>query len=87
MQLTDDWRDYIACLHVDPSLFFDPETVDLALSFCQKCDVRTECLTDALMHGELGVRGGTTEEEREDRTLPKEIGPVKVIVDYALFVD
>ena len=74
-------------MHANPSLFFDPETVDIALSYCQRCEVRSECLTDALMHGELGVRGGLTEKEREDRTLPKEIGPVKVVVDYALFVE
>ena len=42
-------------------------------------------MTDAYMFGESGVRGGMTEQARAHRTLPEEIGPIRVIVDYALF--
>lgn len=87
LQFIDDWRDNAACLRQDPALFFDPKTVDAALAFCHICTVRTECLTDALLYGETGVRGGKTEQEREAKTIPKQIGSVRVEVDYALFFD
>lgn len=87
MQPTGEWRDRAVCRHLDPSIWFNPETVELALTCCNWCVVTTDCLTDALMHNESGVRGGMTELERAAQTIPKQIGEVKVVVDYALFLD
>ncbi len=84
---TDEWRDHAVCRKLDPGIFFRPETTDNALAACRYCTVQQECLTDAYMYGERGVRGGLTEEARRYRTIPDEIGPVKVIVEYALFDD
>ena len=84
---TDEWRDHAVCRKLDPAIFFRPETVDNALAACRYCPVQQECLTDAYMYGEKGVRGGMTEEARTYRTLPDEVGPVTIIVDYNLFDD
>jgi WhiB family redox-sensing transcriptional regulator len=87
LKLTDEWRDRAACRSQDPSIFFNPETTELALAHCNVCVSQAECLTDALSYGEKGIRGGMTEQDREQRTLPDRVGSVKVVVDYALFLD
>ena len=38
--------------------------VDRLVAICDRCPVQAECLTDALDHDDVGVRGGTTEEQR-----------------------
>lgn len=61
------WRDAALCAQTDPEAFFpekggsvrDPKRV------CRACEVRAECLEDALEHGErYGIRGGLSERER-----------------------
>ena len=59
------WRDRAACRGEDPSMFVPrvekDETVAEALAVCAGCDVRAECLTDALKDPSLmGVWNGTT---------------------------
>jgi WhiB family redox-sensing transcriptional regulator len=66
-----DWRNYAACLSVDPDLFFPLGTsgasllqIDEAKQICRTCPVCGPCLRWALESGDAGVWGGTTEDER-----------------------
>jgi WhiB family transcriptional regulator, redox-sensing transcriptional regulator len=62
-----DWREDALCQEVDPEIFFPDKgrTVTDAKRVCMACEVRTECLQDALATNErFGVRGGKTERER-----------------------
>ena len=67
-----DWRKTGACLAADPDLFFPvgagaasaPEA-SRALSLCDNCPVKRQCLDFAIQTGETnGIWGGTTPEER-----------------------
>jgi WhiB family redox-sensing transcriptional regulator len=67
-----DWRKAGACLAADPDLFF-PVAVGVtagqessrALSMCDGCPVKRQCLDYAIQTGEAnGIWGGTTPEER-----------------------
>ena len=69
-----DWRNSAACRKVDPELFFPLGTVgasvpqiEQAKRICRTCPVSRPCLSWALDHGDAGVWGGTTEEERRVR--------------------
>ena len=76
-----DWRDYAACRHADPKLFFPvgtaeegPVRADPAKRVCSGCPVRAVCLDWALTTGqEIGVWGGTVPDER--RMLRGQRGP------------
>ena len=67
-----DWRHKAACLNEDPELFFPIGNTGPALAqieeakkVCQRCPVRTECLSYALDHDErFGIWGGLSERER-----------------------
>ena len=66
-----DWRDYAACRDSDPELFFplgavgaSVPQIEQAKRICRTCPVCGPCLRWALDHGDAGVWGGTTEEER-----------------------
>ena len=64
-----DWRDLALCAEVDPELFFPDkgESSRPAKRMCAGCEVRAECLQDALDHGErFGVWGGLSERERRE---------------------
>jgi WhiB family redox-sensing transcriptional regulator len=57
---------------VDPELFFpvgehgaERARVERAKAVCARCPVEAECLAHALKAGEVGVWGGTTDEERQ----------------------
>jgi WhiB family redox-sensing transcriptional regulator len=63
----DYWQDRAACFGVDPDLFFpvSEEEAGPALTFCNTCRIREECLAWALKNGErYGVWGGLTEQQR-----------------------
>jgi WhiB family transcriptional regulator, redox-sensing transcriptional regulator len=68
----EDWRDYAACRHADPELFFPIGTAgaglvqaDRAKRVCAGCPVRAVCLDWALTTGQdVGVWGGTVPDER-----------------------
>ena len=75
------WLDRAACLGVDltpieghgyradgDDVFYDPATVEIAKRICRECDVRNECLDDALQDTparQWGVRGALDAEERK----------------------
>ncbi len=64
--MTPDWYADAACRGMDPEIFF-PTTkraADRAKSICAGCEVRTQCLADAIESEADGVRGGLTERER-----------------------
>lgn len=66
-----------ACAEVDPELFFPQETEDWAgrinptyknvaeaKKICSECPLKTPCLVYAIENRELGIWGGTTEDNR-----------------------
>jgi WhiB family transcriptional regulator, redox-sensing transcriptional regulator len=66
-----DWRDHAACRGMDTELFFPVGNSGPALAqigqakqICAGCLVRVSCLEWALAHQDMGVWGGTTEDER-----------------------
>ena len=64
--LDSDWAARAACRTTDPdSLFVQGAAQNRAKAICMGCDVRTECLADALDNRvEFGVWGVMTERER-----------------------
>jgi WhiB family transcriptional regulator, redox-sensing transcriptional regulator len=63
----EDWQDRALCAQTDPDAFFPEKggTVKEAIRVCQGCEVRAECLEDALERNErFGVWGGVSERER-----------------------
>jgi hypothetical protein len=67
------WRERAACRDVeDPDAFFPtaeagPERnaqVTTAKAVCARCEVRAECLVEALARIPYGIAGGLTEHER-----------------------
>jgi WhiB family redox-sensing transcriptional regulator len=76
-----DWRDYAACLDVDPDLFFPPgitsaslPQIEQAKQVCRTCPVSRSCLRWALDNGDAGVWGDTTEEERRRHRRSRTLG-------------
>jgi WhiB family redox-sensing transcriptional regulator len=68
-----DWRDRARCAEVDPEIFFPDkgESAAPAKRVCRACEVRPECLQDALDRNEpFGIWGGLGERER--RALARE---------------
>ena len=67
-----DWRSSAACRDTEPDLFFPVGTtgdatyqIESAKRVCVGCDSQKACLEFALAtNQEIGVWGGTTEEER-----------------------
>jgi len=61
-----EWTARAACRTTDPdALFVQGAAQNRAKVICQGCQVRTECLADALDNRvEFGVWGGMTERER-----------------------
>lgn len=62
------WREQALCAQTDSELFFPPKggSTRAARRVCAACQVRTECLADALAcrDVEFGVRAGTTPRQR-----------------------
>jgi hypothetical protein len=65
------------CSQVDPELFFPQEielpngsirakytNLSLSKQICSSCPLKNPCLEYALVNSELGIWGGTTEEQR-----------------------
>jgi WhiB family transcriptional regulator, redox-sensing transcriptional regulator len=79
------WQELALCAQVDPELFFPDkgESSRPAKRVCGACEVRAECLHDALDRGErFGVWGGLSERERrvlerERRALAGRPSPVR----------
>jgi WhiB family redox-sensing transcriptional regulator len=67
------WRDRALCAQTDPEAFFPDkgESTAPAKQVCAACEVRADCLQEALDRGErFGVWGGCSERER--RALARE---------------
>ena len=71
-------KDNPACANVDPELFFPHEyegvtgkprmvykNLPEAKEICRSCPLVVDCLEFALKNGEIGIWGGTTEEQRQ----------------------
>jgi WhiB family redox-sensing transcriptional regulator len=62
-----DWQERALCAQVDPELFYPEKggSTAEAKSVCQRCEVREDCLQDALDHDDrFGIWGGLSERER-----------------------
>jgi WhiB family transcriptional regulator, redox-sensing transcriptional regulator len=73
-----DWRVRALCAQVDPDIFFPEkgESPAAAKRVCASCEVRAECLQDALDRNErFGVWGGLSERER--RILARQPNPIR----------
>jgi WhiB family redox-sensing transcriptional regulator len=66
MAFDSEWAARAACRSTDPDLLFvQGAAQNRAKAICLGCQVRTECLADALDNRvEFGVWGGMTERER-----------------------
>ena len=66
MSIATEWAARAACRTTDPdTLFVQGAAQNRDKAICLGCDVRTECLSDALDNRvEFGVWGGMTERER-----------------------
>lgn len=67
----DDWRNWALCLLLESDttrIFFPNEKIqsdiDRAKAICAECEVREDCLEEAIALGEEGIWGGMTEVER-----------------------
>ncbi len=68
------WREHAACIDAPTDWFFPRlpwDTTDRALALCMGCEVRVECLMEALAEETgasgrevVGIRGGLSAEER-----------------------
>ncbi len=61
------WRDQALCAETDPELFFPEKCAPTAPAkqVCALCDVRAECLAEALALGADGVWGGLSPKKRQ----------------------
>lgn len=57
------WTSKAACINVDID-FYDADTFPLAKFTCKLCEVQADCLVWAVIYGEKGIWGGTTDRER-----------------------
>lgn len=73
MSVEQQWRQDALCRQTDPEIFYRPKghSPRPAKRVCARCDVRAECLTDALRRRErYGVWGGLTTAERKKLQQP-----------------
>jgi hypothetical protein len=53
------------CAGYDSAWWFDPPMYSTAVGICRRCEMRSDCLAQALQSGErLGVWGGMTPDQR-----------------------
>jgi hypothetical protein len=69
--MSTEWKLDAACRGMGPAMFFpdkgDREAERAALAICERCEVKRECLADALQHtyaNDYGVWGGLTRAQR-----------------------
>lgn len=66
--MTEDWHEAALCAETDPEVFFPAkgQPPRVARGICARCEVRTDCLEDALRHNDIdyGIRGGLSPRER-----------------------
>jgi hypothetical protein len=66
----ETWRDDALCRQIDSAIFFPPkgESTKQAKRICGLCEVRAECLAEALSRrpkDDYGIWGGLSEGERK----------------------
>lgn len=64
---THKWKDSALCAQTDPELFYPEKgsSTKEARKVCVSCEVRSECLEEALANNErFGIWGGLSERER-----------------------
>lgn len=67
----DAWRDDAACRGCPTAWWFDGDafSITVAVAICRRCQVRDDCLEDALTsessYDRDGIRGGYTARERD----------------------
>lgn len=61
-----EWHSQRRCVNKHPDDFVTNDTwkIIFAKRLCATCPVKQQCLEAALENGEVGVWGGTTEQER-----------------------
>jgi len=82
------WQDAALCAQTDPEAFYPEKGASTsdAKKVCLSCDVRAECLEDALGRNDrFGVLGGLSERER--RTLKKQIIAAQAALDSEVELD
>ena len=86
------WRDRALCLGEYPETWFpahytkdgrEHPDVTAAKSVCLHCPVAAECATHALTHGEDGIWGGLTPDER--RALSRRKPPPTITADCGTY--
>lgn len=70
--LSQTWLPHAACRNQNPGLFDSDRKVlvELAKRICNTCPVRSDCLTWATTHHEVGTWGGLSESQRASRPGP-----------------
>lgn len=72
--------------NVDPAWFFEPLLEDETASYCEGCSVINLCFAFAVVGGEKGVWGGTTEKQRDLLSLSQRLtirqGYPKMYAEY-----
>lgn len=65
--LTMSWRNNAACANTKLEVFFDKDSIPLALSICETCKVVQACRKDAVENERIriGIRGGMTPRQRQ----------------------
>lgn len=63
------WMDHAACKGLSTRVFFvntrrQPDLSGLVMQLCHACPVQLPCYCYALLRGEQGIWGGSTDEER-----------------------
>jgi len=79
-QTDPGWRDKAYCRGLDHNMFFPKrgESTKISKGICGSCDVREECLEDAIMRKEIaGIRGGKSKRERDKIAKENGMKPVR----------
>lgn len=64
---SEHWSERAACAGTDVELFFNDHTgnvPNIVKQLCVGCPVKSECLEDAMVHLDVGWRGGMGERAR-----------------------
>lgn len=67
-QTDGEWRAEAFCLGLDHDMFFPKrgESTKVSKGICASCEVREQCLEDAILRKEIaGIRGGKSKRERD----------------------
>ncbi len=64
------WHEEALCKSIPTEVFFPSNYTEASLEpakrICSQCDVKAECLQDAISHNVYGIWAGTTEQQRRN---------------------